>query len=122
MKKFLLLIVICSLAISCGNKDSSKKEPELKIEVGKDYVPNQEFGYVFKSYADLSEASSAINANDQKGFQHILFDDEKTIIIPDSVKLRVYSVKEGFCEVRISNGDYVHEKGFIFSTTLKLAN
>lgn len=122
MKKILFLIVICLFAFSCSKKESNKKEPETKIEVGKDYVPNQEFGYVFKSYTDLSEAFSAINADDQKGFEHILIDDEKTIIIPDSVKLRVYNVEEGYCEVRITNGDYVHEKGFVFSTTLKLAN
>lgn len=123
MKK-LILISILAIFVSCHLKNADKKTSDqpVKIEVGKDYVASNEITYVFKDLFVFNEVVKALNANDQKGFEHIAFDSDKSIILTDTIRMRIYTVFNGYSEVRITNGYYVHEKGYVMNSTIKPAD
>jgi hypothetical protein len=122
MKKLLFIFFI--ILSSCTNNSDSKKQEVNNlvppIEVGRDYVANNEIAYVFRDLFYMSEASKALNANDEQGARLIMLDSDKTMLIPDSIILKVHEVTDVYCEVRITSGIYANEKGYVFNSQLKL--
>lgn len=114
-----MLIVLSLLFVACASKKTSSTDDNNAIIVGKDYHPKNGVTFVFKYLHALEDAVKAINADDEQGFEKIVFNNDISIIITDTIHLRIYAVENGYSEVSIRNGIHQNEKGYVINNTIK---
>jgi hypothetical protein len=124
--KNLMYILALALTVACGSGQNQPataevSQPVTGIRVGADCVPYNQVAYVFKSLIFLNGALKTVKADDKEGFESIVFDRHRTMIVTDTIRMRIYETHPEFVEVKIINGIHAGQMGYVVNEMIKPA-